>query len=104
MLRIRRKQIENEVFYCRGVEGAAPYNSDFGLWGHTQYPQISAGAFAVFPSSLLTNPKTGAKLKAIFEKEVRPMFAICYSWNMPMSVRGDAHRAGLTLSYPEIRG
>ena len=32
LLRICRKQIENDAFYCRGVEGAAPYNSNFGLF------------------------------------------------------------------------
>ena len=30
------------------------------------------------------------------------MFAMFYNWNdMPMSVPGNDHRAGLTLSYPE---
>ena len=28
------------------------------------------------------------------------MFAM-FCWNMPKSVYGDAHRAGLTLSFPE---
>ena len=52
--------------------------------------------------SLLTNAICGAKLKVIFEKEVRQMSVMFWSWNMPMSVYGDAHRAGLTLSYPKI--
>ena len=36
MFRIRRKLRSIERFYRRGVEGAAPYNSIFGLIRHTE--------------------------------------------------------------------
>ena len=51
-------------------------------------------------SSHLTSAVFGAKVKEIFQGGTT-MYAMFSIWNMPMSVRGDVHRAGLTLSYPD---
>ena len=46
-LRIRRKQAENEACYRRGVEDAAPYDSNFGLFDTLKKCRSNGPAFFI---------------------------------------------------------